>query len=485
MSRPARLVPLAVLLSAMIGVIAVVAACGDDDDTSLATASPTERPTSLQSSTPSVATAEAESRDEEPTPQPQESKPADAGTATAQASDKGGRDDDTSPIPTSDLIVYNTFDGQIVITEPDGSMTWTITPDDGFFAWPLWSPDMSRIAFSGSTLRLDGTEALALFVYSVEGNETRVIYANEPGMGPILPEMPHYPYWSPDGTQLAFMASVSLGLTLFVTDIRTDSDATVVLRGAPLYASWSPDSTQLLVHGGADHYLIDVQNGPMSITNLGARAINYRAPTWSPSDSQMLLVSQDADGSSGLYTSDAITLDFRLLEETPGEAAFLWSPDGELLAVAHSDLPGGLVYGGIRFFSRGGLPQAMRVDEPVMAFFWSPDGSRLAYVTEGEEDGFLRWMVLDARKGERWAIADFIPSGAQATVLRFFDQFANSHSPWSPDSASLVFSGVLYTEGVSASTRRQQPPQIVVADAGPIPAADVIADGFMAFWSPR
>ena len=482
MGRPVRIALFVVVLSA---VIAVVAACSDDDATSLATESPTERPTSSQSPAPSVATPEAEDGDEEPTPQPQESKPAAAVTATAQASDEGRRDDDAPPIPTSDLIVYNTLDGQIVIIEPDGSMSWTITPDEGFFAWPLWSPDMSRIAFSGSTRGADGGETLGLFVHSLENNETRVVYTNEPGMGPITPEMPHYPYWSPDGSQLAFMASVSLGLTLFVTDIRTDGDPTAVLRTAPLYASWSPDSTQLLVHGGADHYLIDVQNGPMSITNLGARAINYRAPAWSPSDSRMLLVSQDADGSGGLYTSDAITLDLRLLEEIPGEAAFLWSPDGELLAVAHSDLPGGLIYQGIRFFSRVGVPQTMKVDEPVVAFFWSPDGSRLAYVTQGEGDGFIRWMVLDAKDGERWPIADFIPSRTQATVFRFFDQFAYSHSPWSPDSASLVFSGALHTEGVSASTGRQQPPQIVVANAGPIPAADVIAEGFLAFWSPR
>ncbi|MCH8205539.1 MAG: PD40 domain-containing protein [Chloroflexi bacterium] len=485
MSRPVQLAALAVLLSAIIAAIAVVAALSDDDDTPLTAESPSEQPATSGGPTPSAATPEGEDTDDAPVGPPREEESADSGPPTGEKSDESAQDDDTPPIPTSDLIVYNTLDGQIAITEPDGSMSWTITPDEGFFAWPLWSPDMGRIAFSGRTLRLDGTEALSLFVYSLEDNRTRVVYTNERGMGPILPTMPHYLYWSPDGTRLAFIASVSVGLTLFVADRDADGNATVVLRTEPLYESWSPDSSRLLVHGGADHYLIDLRNGPMSITNLDAKAINYRVPAWSPSDSQILLVSQDADGSGGLYASDAITLDLRLVEETPGEAAFLWSPDGELLAVAHSEVPGSLVYQGIRFFSRGGEPQAMRVDEPVLAFFWSPDGSRLAYVTEGEGEGFNRWMVLDVRDGERWAIADFIPSGAQATVFRLFDQFAYSHLPWSPDSASLVFSGTLQTEGVPAPVARQQPPQIVVADAGPVPAADVIADGFLAFWSPR
>jgi TolB protein len=469
MNRPIQLAALAVFLSAVIAVIAVLVALSDDDDAPLTAESPSEQTATPGRPTPSATAAEGEEIGDEPTSLPQE------GTPTGE----------TPPIPNSDLIVYNTLDGRIAVTEPDGSMGWTITPDEGFFAWPLWSPDMRRIAFSGRTLRLDGAEALSLFVYSLEDNRTRVVYTNERGMGAILATMPHYLYWSPDGARLAFVASVSDGLTLFVADIDTDGDATVVLRSEPLYQAWSPDSTRLLVHGGADHYMIDFLDGLVSITELDAKATSYRVPAWSPSDNQILLVSQDADGSGGLYTSDATVLDLTLVEETPGEAAFLWSPDGELLAVAHSEVPGGLIYQGIRFFSSGGEPQTIRVDEPVLAFFWSPDGSRLAYVTEGEGEGFNRWMVLDVRGGERWAIADFIPSGAQATMFRLFDQFAYSHSPWSSDGASLVFSGALRTEGVPAPAARQEPPQVVVADASPDPTAAVIADGFLAFWSPR
>ena len=480
MGTPVRLTSFVLLLSGLIALIAIVAALNGEDETSQTSKTLVEQPTVPPSPTAGVATPESGDGGNKPAERPKESTPTESSRAAAQSAI-----DDITPLPRSDLIVYNGLDGQIALTLPNGAATWKITPDEGFYAWPLWSPDMSRIAFSGSTLRADGTEALSLFLYTLEDNHTRVVYTNERGMGPILPEMPHYPYFSPDGTQLAFMASVSLGLTLFVADALTEEDPTAVLRTAPLYASWSPDSNGLLVHGGADHYLIDVQNGPTSITNLSARAINYRTPGWSPANGNMVVVSQDANGAGGIYTTDLVSLDMRLMEETPGEAAFLWSPDGKLLAVAHSDIPGGVVYQGITFFSDSGLPQAMKVDGPVVAFYWSPDGSRLAYVTDGEGEGFIRWMVLDARNGERWPIVDFIPSGAQATMFRFFDQFAQSHSPWSPDSRSLVFAGALGTEGVSASVGRQQPPRIVVADAGPIPAADIIADGFLAFWSPR
>ena len=498
MNIPVRLIAFFALLSGVIAVITV--GCGlNDDDPPLASESPAAQQASSaeasgqtsgggvsESSTPGTPTPESESPAQEPTAQPEKSTPADAGSVTTdEPPDDRPAEVELTPLPTSNLIAYNTLDGQIKITDPDGSLTRTISPTDEFFAWPVWSPAMTHIAFSGTTMQPNGTEALSLFVYSLENDDTRVVYTNEPGAGPILAGMPHYPFWSPDGRQLTFMASVRLGLTLFVADAESDSDASVVLRNAPLYASWSPDSRHLLVHGGVDHYLVEMRSAAITITNLGVRAVSYRAPTWSPSDSQMIFVSDEATAGRGLYASDTATLDLRLLEETPGEAAFLWSPDGELLAVAHSEFAGGLLYNGIRFFSRHGVPQPMRVDEPVLAFFWSPDGKRLAYVTAGETEGLTRWMVLNVEDGERWVVADFIPSGAQSTVFRFFDQFANSHSPWSPDSNSLVFSGELHSEGVSASLGRQPSPGIIVANAGPIPASDTIAPGFLAVWSPR
>ena len=412
--------------------------------------------------------------------------PAEASAQPSGQTDLPAPSDDVSPrLPDSDLIVYNTLDGQIALIEPDGAHSWNITDGERFYAWPTWSPDGRVIAFSGPARRADGAEALALFVHSLIDRETRVVYVNERGMGPILPEMPHYPYFSPDGSRLAFMASVPSGLTLFVTDPSSDREPTALVRNAPLYASWSPDSDRLLVHGGADHYLITIRDGSGSVARLGARAVNYRVPDWSSSSGSMAIVSQEPSGKGGIYTTDAGGLDRRFIAETPGHAAFLWSPDGELLAVAQSRPSGGAAYDGVRLFSRIGIPQPVGINDPVAAFFWAPDGSRLAYVSEGTEGGYLQWNVLDTETGDSWPVAEFLPSLPQTTIFRFFDQFAHSHSPWSPDSRSLVFSGILRAEGLSVSAGRQQTPQIIVADTDRHPAIDQIADGFMAFWSPR
>ena len=94
-------------------------------------------------------------------------------------------------------------------------------------------------------------------------------------------------------------------------------------------------------------------------------------------------------------------------------------------------------------------------------------------------------MVLDIESGDRWPLAEFTPTQGQATVVQFFDQFAHSHSPWSPDSASLVFAGWLQGGGVSASLNRQPLSQIYVVGTGPNPMITVLAEGVLAFWSPR
>ena len=94
-------------------------------------------------------------------------------------------------------------------------------------------------------------------------------------------------------------------------------------------------------------------------------------------------------------------------------------------------------------------------------------------------------MVLDLNDGDRWPLVDFIPSEPLATAFQFFDQFAYSHSPWSPDSGSLVFAGTLAGGATSASFGRQPEPGIFVVGVGTEPTVERVAGGVMAVWSPR
>ena len=407
--------------------------------------------------------------------------------ATVVLGGNGGASSDGDALPpraSVNLIAYTSLQGQIITMRPDGSYPEKVSPNDGFFTWPMWSPDGNQLVFSGVQPGSVGMGPLALYHYRLGQDQPRVLYTNEPGMGPILGGMPHYPLWAPDSGRLVFMASDPRGLTLFLTDPRNGDGARVVIRRAPLYASWSSDSRQLLVHGGPDHFLADVTE-EVKVKDLGVRAASYRVPAWWPLSKRIAFISENDVGSLGLYISHVDSGHRTLLQGLLGSAAFLGSPDGRFLAVGHSGSRRDFGYQGVALFSPDGTRRSVGIDEDVIAFFWSPDSHKLAYVTPSGTRNVLRWMVLNVENEERWPLVDFTPSADQMTIFQFFDQFAYSHSLWSPNSDSLVFAGVLSGEGVSASLNSQQAPQIFVVDAGPSPVAEPIADGILAVWSPR
>jgi TolB protein len=130
----------------------------------------------------------------------------------------------------------------------------------------------------------------------------------------------------------------------------------------------------------------------------------------------------------------------------------------------------------------------------VIAFFWSPDGRYLAWIAPDDagddeqaatphrarpaprqhEDVWLRWWLWDGE--DNTALARFVPSDTYLLdYLRFFDQYALSMTPWSPDSRAFVYAG---SDAVGAEGIWVQP-----AAANNLPRR--VADGVYAAWSPR
>jgi Tol biopolymer transport system component len=379
-------------------------------------------------------------------------------------------------------IAYADGEGQVAIVPAGGGGERVLSAGDGFSTWPVWSPNGRQVAFSERARdREAAASTWSLYVGDARSRRTRLLYANDAGTGPILPSLPHYALWSPRGDHLAIMTNAEGGLALLLHDLH-EGRTEQVLRAEPLYASWASGGRYLLVHGGGGHFLLDAREG-FEPNGLALRSGVYRAPAWRPGATAAAVVRTLAGRGHDLVLK-SVEQD-RLGELRPGlppDAAFLWAPDGQTIAVAEPATAGRRVYGVLAIQGPEAEKRTVLVNEEFLAFFWAPSGDLIALVTPTQAPGTLRWRILDLRTGEAWNLVDFVPSPEQQIVLRYFDQFAYSHSPWSPAGRNLVFSGRLASDPSVPRPGQASAVYVVNASRGARPGK--LADGVIGTWSP-
>jgi Tol biopolymer transport system component len=132
--------------------------------------------------------------------------------------------------------------------------------------------------------------------------------------------------------------------------------------------------------------------------------------------------------------------------------SFAWSPDATRIASVAG-------YGQVVVIdAQTGKTVATSSQSDVVAQFWAPGGDRLAYlvVNRGSSGaqarlranghtpveqaaGGLTWYILDIQSGQDHALVSFSPTREMVYLLNFADQFAHSHSLWSPDGRYLAY----------------------------------------------
>lgn len=145
-------------------------------------------------------------------------------------------------------------------TEPDGSNPVQISSRSSLFLDPSWSDDGSEIVYVAFPPDYSGTELSRLEVYVADAdglNERRLTFDNL---------RDHDPYWSPDGSTIAFETAVEPGFfgvgkwAIRAVDA-AGGDITTVLDDGNINTlpRWSRDGSRILFHRfefGANHGFI-------------------------------------------------------------------------------------------------------------------------------------------------------------------------------------------------------------------------------------
>jgi TolB protein len=357
------------------------------------------------------------------------------------------------------------------------------------YQWTTWSTDGRLAYFCCDARFMGGQMRLETYISHDAEAAGKLIYEQEN-------EALTYAYWAPascvdsvacrDLAVLVTRPNRPFKVELIRDDPRSPSSQSVG-SGVPFYYSWSPDATRMAWQ---------LDNAQFRIYEIGAgsdgRALNgtpgrMQAPQWSPVDDRVLAAALNTDSVTSdivLFEGNSVTT---LQEAVEGVIALSWSPDGRYIAYSVLSRDRGSVLvvvdaetGDLVSLARAGI---------IVSFFWSPDSERIAYVTPSFNEGIrggsvstsaqqqtvtLLWNVMTVETEVTESFASFVPTNDMVYLLTYFDQFAQSHRLWSPDSRYLVYAE-LTADGSS---------QVTVLDT----AADdtvtyAVAQGDIGIWS--
>lgn len=395
-----------------------------------------------------------------------------------------------SPTPMESGAVFLSPDGsalgRLAVISPSGALS-TINPDGsdgrtlqrtGLFQFPAWSPNSDEIAVIGSS---DGRPGV--FVTADDPEAELVTLYND--------SSPIYLYWSPDGEQVSFIANHSSGLALHVAPPDGSEESTVLSTGQPFYWSWYPDSAQAITHVGSQNIARLNLEGEESDLGFG-RGGRFQSPVLSATGSYVALSHELDDDVRSLLVRDLENDTTVFSQEHQGVLAMGWSPTADRLAYISPDERAGTFFGPLQIYDVATGESQLYVEDDVLAFFWSPNGRYLAYLSmaRGGQQAERRTMVarpnqqnvgrvtlflLDLETGGRRDLYYYqMPILFMTQFLPFFDQYAQSHRIWSPNSSHIALP-VRTDDGTNRI--------VVIPIDGRQP--ETIVDGVAAFWSHR
>ncbi len=377
-----------------------------------------------------------------------------------------------------DQIVVSSAQGGIYLLNPDDGSRVTLAADgEGIALHPVWRPDGRRVAWS-----LADDRGFSVMSSNIDGTEQR--RAQSPFGG-------YFGSWDPTSATLGYLGPAAPGTGL-VFDSGTGAAMPGVVDSDTFYFfSWSPDGRQWIVHAGSGFRIKGVDGSTTPLNLDGGR---FRAPVWAP-DGSIFVTLRSPAGNAIVQLeleSQAATEIFVGGDETN----FVLDPTGRFLAVQTTDVVApspdndGL--------GEPGTVSARRLQPPATTgsvviveiatrqiidvietetggLWWSPDGTKLAILgPHAPGTTLVDWTIWE--DGTTFTTDPFrLTTLYTQAYVPFFDQFAQSVTPWSPDSTRFVYPAISTNDerGIFVQEARPGVPPILIAD-----------DGILAFWSP-
>ena len=248
----------------------------------------------------------------------------------------------------SGLIAFVGLDGNIYVTDQSGRNPDPITedaaiPEGGgdfvFYQYPTWSLDGSQLAFVSARGNGQSQTSAEMFVHNVDDETTTEIFSSET-------EFPFYLYWSPDHENLTFLTTSASGASLILQSAAANGNGLTVLdTGSPFYWSWAPDGKTMIVHTGAEAAATPERLSFLNVDadiiedSLDSTPASFQAPAWSPDGSRILLSRASAEEGKEIVLLNSTGEFEQSIAKFDINAAFAWSPDGELVAHIEGDEP--------------------------------------------------------------------------------------------------------------------------------------------------
>jgi Tol biopolymer transport system component len=308
--------------------------------------------------------------------------------------------------------IVTSRDGDIYLIDRATSQSRAIAAGDGFDFSPIFSRDGTKLVFLRSDGPLTEPAILTLFVADADGSGIR-------SLTPPTQSLDWFD-WSPDGSQIAYMAAGQL----WVVDVAEGQPRLLPGTGPVHFPTWLPPDGKEIVYRleSASPAIYAIAPDGMS-----KRRQLSKTPANNPFDYQSVAVSPDGAHItftrwSGLGPPNVFALDVASGKETAFETAngtnsrggAPYSPDGKLVAYARVHPEGAFQIVVANADGSGnerplGPKMPSKVDGTDIAAAWAfaPDGTALVVRYGNDDEGATQLLPIDGSPGTDLGSGEF------------------------------------------------------------------------------